>query len=91
MSNAVFDENRVPTVLLTSSADGVTPVQLTANPTTHAVTVDDDTTGSDLSGDVASGDENYVPVFMAVSSADGVTPVAVYGDPITGALLIDST
>jgi len=91
MANAVLDENRVPTVLLTSSTDGVTPVQLTANPTTHAVTVDDDTTGSDLSGDIASGDDNFVPVLMALSSADGVTPVAVYGDPVTGALLIDST
>lgn len=91
MANAKLDENSIPTILLTSSADGVTPIRLTADPVTHGVTVDDNTTGSDLSGDIAASDDNNIPVFMALSSVDGVTPVAVYGDPATGAILIDST
>lgn len=91
MTEAKRDANSVTTILATSNADGSTPVPVQANPTDHTLGVDDGTTGSDLSGDVASRDNNYIPVFMGVSSADGVTPCAVYADPATGKLLIKST
>lgn len=91
MANAARDANYVPTLLATSNADGATPMRVYVDPSTHAIATDDNTTGSDLSGNVASRDANYVPVLMGVSSVDGVTPTAVYGNPATGELLIDST
>jgi hypothetical protein len=91
MANAARDANYVPTLLGTSNADGITPMRVYVDPTAHSLDIDDDTTGSDLSGNVASRDANYVPVLMGVSSADGITPTPIYGDPATGKLLIDST
>jgi hypothetical protein len=91
MANAARDANYVPTLLATDNTDGATPMRVSVDPVTHGLDTSDNTTGSDLSGDIASRDANYVPVLMGVSSADGVTPTAVYGDPATGALLIDST
>jgi len=91
MANAARDANYVPTLLATDNADGSTPMRVYVDPTAHSLDVDDDTTGSDLSGNIASRDANYVPVLMGVSSVDGVTPTAIYGDPATGKLLIDST
>lgn len=91
MADAKRDENFVPTLLFTSNADGSTPLIAQADPATGSLKVDDDVTGSDLSGDNASFDKNFVPVFMAVSSVDGVTPVAVYADSVTGKILIKST
>ena len=91
MANAIRDNNQVTTLLATSNADGVTGILVKVDPTSHGLKTIDDTTGSDLSGDIASRDSNGVPVIMAVSSADGVTPVAVYADSVTGALLIKST
>ena len=84
------DANRIPVTLVTSNADGITPLMLTVNPVTHAIFIDDNTTGSDLSSDIASRDANRVPVLMGVSSVDGITPVPIYQDPVTGALLTDS-
>jgi hypothetical protein len=40
MAEAKRDENRVPTLLGVSSVDGVTPVVLYANPTTHRLLVE---------------------------------------------------
>lgn len=91
MAQAKRDSNFIPTLLGTSNADGTTPVAIKANPSTHVISVSDGTTGSDLSGDIASRDANAIPVFLAVSEADNTTPVAVYADPATGELLIDST
>lgn len=85
------DGNYVTTLIATSNADGVTPLNVSADPIGHSLDVSDGTTGSDLSENTASRDQNYVPVIMAVSSADGVTPVAVYVDSVTNKLLVDST
>lgn len=73
-----------------SNADGSTMLPVYIDPTTHFLAVDDDTTGSDLSGDNALRDENRVTGLLAVSDADGVTPVPVYVDSITNELLINS-
>lgn len=92
MTEAKRDNNQVPTILATSSSDGITPEPVCADPTSdNAICAEDGTSGSDLSGDNAARDENSVPVLMAVSSADGVTPVPVYINPATKKLLIKST
>ena len=87
---AVRDENRVRALLATSNADGTTVLAVEADPTSHAVTVLDASTGSDLSDDIAGRDANRVPVMIAVSETDGVTPVEIYLDSVTGKLLLDS-
>lgn len=90
MAQAPRDENRVTVILGTLNTDGVTPVAVTADPVFHTINTDDNITGTDLSGDIASRDENFVPVWMAVSSTDGVTPTAVYV-MADGQLMIDSS
>lgn len=90
MANAVLDGNHNPTMIGTLSTDGETPTLVKATASNHAVDVSDNTTGSDLSDDVASLDANHFPVLMAVSSADGSTPVAVYVNS-SGELLVDSS
>lgn len=39
MAQAPRDENRVPALLATSSADGITPVAIYADPSTHRLLV----------------------------------------------------
>lgn len=90
MANAPRDENSVPVLLGTLDSDGATPTPVQADPTTHALSVSDDTTGSDNGPTNAPRDENSVPALMAVSSVDGVTPVVVYAD-LNGNLLINSS
>jgi hypothetical protein len=90
MSNAARNENNVPTLIAVLNTDGETVQQVTANPTNNALSVDNDTTGSDNGpGDRALRDENFVTTLIGVSSVDGVTPVAVYANA-SGQLLIDS-
>jgi len=85
------DENGVSTLLGTLDTDGLTTIRVEADPSTHALQVMDDTTGSDNGpGPVAPRDDNDVPALLAVSSVDGITPVAVYTDA-NGNLLIQST
>lgn len=91
MSNAKRDENRVTTILAISNVDGLTITDVTANPTTFSLSVDDNTTGtSQASITNDPRDENRIVAFWAISSVDGITPVAVYCDPSTGKLLINS-
>lgn len=90
MADASRDENFVPTLLGALESDGTTLVRINADPTGHALGVDDDTTGSDFGPSNAPRDNNYVPALLAVSSEDGVTPVVVYATS-DGLLLIDST
>ena len=91
MTEAIKDNNKIPAILGTSSADGSTPVILKAIPSSHKLKTEDAHTGSDLSGDIAPRDANGNPAIIALSSADGVTPVQVYANSSTGALLIDHT
>lgn len=88
MAEAKRDQNFITTILGVASEDGVTPrnVGITAD---HSLEVDDDTTGSDLSGDDAYRDQNFVTTMIAVSEDDGVTPVPLYVNS-DGKLLVDS-
>jgi len=80
----------VNTVLATKSSDGITPELVKANPSTHGILVNDNTTGTDESpDDIAKRDDNAVPVLMATSETDGETPVQLYVDA-DGQLFIDS-
>lgn len=92
MSNAKRDQNNVPTKLALLNTDGETVTLIAANPSTHTLSVDNDTNGSDNGPtDVrALRDENFVPVMMALSDADGETLVPLYVDA-DGKLLIDET
>lgn len=89
MANAERDDNNVPTLLGVLNTNGSTLVRVKAGAVTHALAVDDASTGSDNGPSNALRDENFVPALLAVSSVDGVTPVVVYADA-DGNLLIDS-
>jgi len=89
--DAVKDDNNINTVTAISNANGSDVVRLSANPTTHLLQVDDNTTGTDSGGSSAKHDNNMVTTLIAVSESDGETPVALYADPENGQLLVDTT
>lgn len=90
MAQAPRDQNRIPALLGTLNTDGITPTVVYANASTHALSVSDGTTGSDLGNDNAPRDQNMVPALLAVSSADGITPVPVYTNS-SGQLMVQTT
>ena len=81
----------VPVKLGASNADGVTPLMLQADPSTHLLLLNNGTSGTDQGKPQAERDQNMVPIMMAVSSADGKTPVELYIDLSTNMLLVTST
>lgn len=83
------DENRITTLTAALNTDGKTPNLVCVDETTHALCVDDGTTGSDFSVSEAPRDENRIPIAMVVSSVDGVTPVELYSNDLYR-LLINS-
>lgn len=87
---AGIDQNRVKTFSGLLNTDGVTPQNLTANPTTHGLKINDGTTGSNLSGNNAGHDDNHDTTMTAFSSADGTTIIPLYITS-SGQLLIQST
>ena len=84
------DNNRIPTLQAVLNTDGLTPTDIQADPTSHTIATDDNTTGSDNGPTDAKRDGNYVPTAIAVSESDGTTPVVLYANS-SGDLLIDST
>lgn len=100
MANASIDSNSVATLTGALSSNGDSAVRVKANASTHALQVDDNTTGSDFGPANALHDDNNRPTLIAVSSVtgtvggiayvQGVTPVVVYTDS-SGNLLVDST
>lgn len=84
------DQNNVPSLLGGLETDGVSLVKITADPTTHALSVSDAATGNDHGPTNSPRDQNFVPALMAISSVDGITPVVVYATS-DGKLLIKST
>lgn len=83
------DQNHVTTILCALSSNGTTPVRVEIDPDSHALKVDDASTGSSFGGTDAIRDQNRVPVWLAVSSSDEITPVPVFANS-DGELLIDS-
>jgi hypothetical protein len=88
--NAERDDNNVPAIIAVLNTDGTTVAPVEINPTTHGLSVDNASTGTDQGPARALRDENFVPTMLAVSDADGVTPVSLYVDS-SGKLLIDET
>lgn len=72
MANASRDENSVPTLLAASSADGVTPVRVYADPDTHRLLV------NATAGVVGPG----TSVDNTVVRFDGTTGETIQGSPI---------
>lgn len=85
MANNKRDANRVGTMLVLSNDDGVTPIVLYADPTTHRL-VTAASSGTLNARTDARRDDNRVPNLLAVSSSDGVTPVTLMADSVTHGL-----
>ena len=77
-------------ILGTLDTDGLTVVSIQADPTTHGLKIDDDTTGTSYAIETNQRDANRVPTVWATSSDDGETPIYIATDS-SGKLLIDST
>lgn len=84
------DDNFIPTLRAVLNTDGVTVINVEANPSTHVLDVSDGNTGTDHGVPTAQRDTDFHPVLMAVSSEDYITPVEVYADS-DGNLLVQST
>lgn len=67
MANAARDGNRVPTLLGVSSSDGVTPVTIYADPTTHRLYVTAASSGSFSDAETPSGAVNGVNVTFTLA------------------------
>lgn len=90
MADASIDANSNATITGRLNTNGTTVTRVQVDPSTHALSVDDNTTGSDHGGTIAATDSNGRPTMFAVSNADGVTLVALYVNS-SGELLIDSS
>lgn len=92
MSNAPIDSNNRPAIICASKLDGVTIVPIKADPATHGLKNDDNTTGSNNGNNngVAMLDESSNQVWVAESSAGNGAIVEVYGDISNGKVLINS-
>ncbi len=75
MTQASRDENRIPTLLGVSSADGTTPVTLFADPTTHRLYVD-----------LAAGGTTTVDAGTTTTLAPGASATVVNSGTTTDAL-----
>lgn len=73
MAQASRDQNNIPTLLGVSSSDGVTPVPVYANPSTHRLLTD---AGSGITGPGSSTD-------TAIVRWDGTTGDTVEDSPVT--------
>ncbi len=87
--NASIDENSEATITGLLSTNGTDITRVEGDPSTHAILVDDNTTGSDNGGHIAATDENdRTTMFVESSDGDGVL-IALYVNA-DGELLIDS-
>lgn len=92
MANAGHDASRATSMSAILASDGATVEALTADPTLHALSTDDNTTGSNNGPSQAKHDDNHVPTLQAMSSAGDGTFVPLYAS-LSGnsvMLLIDS-
>ena len=90
MSNAAIDSNSKQTITARLNTDGITPTRIRANPSTHAMSVVNGTTGTAPANNWSATDENGRTTMFAVSSSDPTVLVALQCDS-TGHLFIKST
>lgn len=88
MSTASRDSNFVTTLLAVSSVDGVTPVTLYANPTTHRLLVDLAGGGSGTVQTISIATANG---FAGTSDGDPADPTLTLTTTVTGILKGDGT
>lgn len=88
MTNAKRDQNFVTTLMAVSSVDGVTPVTLYANPTTHRLLVDLAGGGSGTVQTISIATANG---FAGTSDANPSAPTLTLTTTITGILKGDGT
>lgn len=88
MAESKLDNNGIQTMIGVLNTDGVTPTRVTADPTSHALDISDNTTGSDLGNDIVARD-NSGQTTMAATDDNG-SIINLYVDS-SGNLLIDST
>src|SRR3990167_9065572 len=73
MGRASHDQNNYPTLIAVSSVDGATPIELYANPTTHALLVDIDVESVTITGDALTALQNIdTDTTTIISHLDGV-------------------
>jgi hypothetical protein len=84
------DGNGSNSLIAALNTDGRTITPIQAYSTTHALLVNDATTGSNNGPTNALHDDNGVPTICAVSSTDGKTVIVLYADS-GGSLLIQSS
>ena len=89
MANAAIDENGRQSITAFLNTDGSTIARAKADPSTHALLVEDNTTGTDEGGYQAGIDENGRQTLYAESSDGDGELIALYVDA-DGQLLIDS-
>lgn len=87
MTNAIKDNNNVPTILGVLNTDGATSTVIKADPSTHYLDTSDGSSGSDLGNDSAGRDQNSVTTLSATDSNGNIIPL--YADS-SGNLLINS-
>lgn len=90
MANAKIDENGRQSMIGVLNTDGKTITRVVANSATNYLHVNDDVTGTNLSGNQASTDENGRTTMFALASDGSGTYIALNVDS-TGALLTKST
>lgn len=83
MANSNRDNNRETVMIGVSSADQVTPIEITINPVTNAVGMQVATEAGLVVtvGTNIERDGNRIPVMCGVSSLDNVTPVPIHVTP----------
>lgn len=87
--NALRDENAVSSLIAILNSSGASTIRIKVNPITHALKINDDTTGSNNGPSVAMKDDNDVSTLVATSQNDGTTPVVAYANS-SGELLVTS-
>lgn len=78
--NAVIDGSNVSSMIASVSTPLVAPIRIYANPTTHGIWLEDNTTGTNYGLTDVKHDDNGKECLSAVSNSDGTTVVPLYAN-----------
>ena len=87
MTNAIKDQNHVPSLLALSYIDGTTLVPIKIDSSNGGIEIDRINTVSTAAMNAAR-DGNHRATLMGVDSVSG-DPIPVFADPVMGAILVD--
>ena len=88
MTDAIKDQNHVPSLLALSYVDGTTLVPIKVNSSNGGIEVDRVNTVSTAAQDAAR-DGNHRATMMGVDSVSG-NPIPLFANPTTGGILVGS-